>query len=172
MINDFNFDHGNILSEKAAQLTVPILRYKNFFYEKNWPIIYINDHYNLWRADIDKIQTYCMNERSQKIIRAISPEEHDYFLVKPKHSAFYGTALTTLLRQLEVDTLILTGVAGNICVLFTANDAYMREYKLIVPKDCIASNSDEDNQYALTMMQEVLKADTRQTKEILINLKS
>ena len=66
--------------------------------------------------------------------------------------------LNTLLHQLKVDTLILTGIAGNICVLFTANDAYMREYKLLVPEDCIASNNDHDNQYALTMMENVLKA--------------
>jgi nicotinamidase-related amidase len=63
-----------------------------------------------------------------------------------------------LLHQLNVNTLILTGIAGNICVLFTANDAYMREYKLFVPNDCIASADDADNHYALTMMENVLKA--------------
>jgi nicotinamidase-related amidase len=57
-----------------------------------------------------------------------------------------------------VDTLIITGIAGNICVLFTANDAYMREYQLWIPKDCIASASKEDNHYALKMMKHVLKA--------------
>jgi nicotinamidase-related amidase len=172
MINDFKFDHGKILAEKANQLTMPILNLKRLFYDKNWPVIYVNDHYNLWRADIDRIQTYCTNHRSEKIIRAISPCEQDYFLIKPKHSGFYGTALSTLLRQLEVDTLILTGIAGNICVLFTANDAYMREYNLIVPNDCIASNSDDDNRYALTMMHEVLKATINDTDEILHNLSS
>jgi nicotinamidase-related amidase len=57
-----------------------------------------------------------------------------------------------------VKTLFLTGIAGNICVLFTANDAYMREYNLYIPKDCIASVDDQDQNYALKMMENVLKA--------------
>lgn len=166
MINDFQFDHGDILSKKASQLTAPILSLKQHFYKKNDPVIYINDHYNLWKADIDSIVNYCSNSRSKAIIDKLKPEKQDYFLIKPKHSAFYETALHTLLQQLKVDSLVLAGIAGNICVLFTANDAYMREYHLIVPKDCIVSNNNEDNQYALTMMQEVLKADTRAAKEI------
>ena len=89
-------------------------------------------------------------------------------MIKPKHSAFYGTALNTLLQQLNVDTLILTGIAGNICVLFTANDAYMREYNFMIPEDCIASNNDKDNKYALTMMKNVLTAETKPVKELRI----
>ncbi|MCY7801764.1 cysteine hydrolase family protein, partial [Bacillus haynesii] len=90
----------------------------------------------------------------------------DYFLIKPKHSAFYGTALETLLHELHVDHLIITGVAGNICVLFTANDAYMREYDITIPRDCIASNNEKDNEYALTMMENVLFANITTAKEI------
>ncbi|MBM4765441.1 isochorismatase family protein [Bacillus sp. B15-48] len=165
MINDFQFNHGEILSEKTIKLTKPILSLKQFFYKNGDPIIYINDHYNLWRADLDKIIAYCLNRKSENIIRQMLPHENDYFLIKPKHSAFYGTALNTLLRQLNVDSLVLTGIAGNICVLFTANDAYMREYSLYVPVDCTASNSDEDNQYALTMMEKVLKANIQPSYE-------
>jgi nicotinamidase-related amidase len=63
-------------------------------------------------------------------------------VLKPKHSGFYATTLDVLLEYLKVDTLILTGIAANICVLFTANDAYMRDYQLFVPADCVASNAD------------------------------
>lgn len=158
MINDFNFTHGEILSHKASTILDSILELKGYFYNNNWPIIYINDHYKVWKADLERIIQFCSNERSQSIIERIAPREEDYFLIKPKHSAFYGTALESLLQELEVSSLVLTGIAGNICVLFTANDAYMREYTLHVPKDCIASNNDEDNDYALIMMKEVLKA--------------
>ena len=57
-------------------------------------------------------------------------------------------------------TLILTGMAGDICVLFSANDAYMRDLRIIVPPDCIASEDVERNIQALSLMQRVLKADT------------
>ncbi len=65
------------------------------------------------------------------------------FVLKPKHSAFYCTPLDILLNHLDAETLILAGFAGNICVLFTANDAYMRNFKLIIPRDCIGSNTSE-----------------------------
>ena len=167
MINDFNFDAGEALAEHTMKIIDPILMLKKNFNKKDLPVIYINDHYNLWQADFEKIMDFCTNEKSEEIINKISPEkDKDYFLIKPKHSAFYGTALNTLLQQLDVDSLILTGIAGNICVLFTANDAYMREYNLIIPEDCIASNNDEDNQYALTMMKNVLSAETKPAKEL------
>jgi nicotinamidase-related amidase len=158
MINDFNFTHGQILSQKTTTIMDSILNLKDYFYKRNWPVIYINDHYKLWKADLESLIQHCTNERSQSIINKIAPCDEDYFLIKPKHSAFYGTALEPLLQELKVDALVLTGIAGNICVLFTANDAYMREYSLHVPQDCIASNNDKDNAYALTMMKEVLKA--------------
>lgn len=82
------------------------------------------------------------------------------------HSAFYETALHTLLTEQKVKRVIITGIAGNICVLFTANDAYMREYNITIPKDCIASNSDEDNQFALTIMKDVLFAEITDEKQI------
>lgn len=167
VINDFNFDEGEALAEKTRKIIEPIINLKKAFNRKDMPVIYINDHYYLWQADFEKIKGHCRNERSEEIINLISPEaDRDYFLIKPKHSAFYGTALHTLLQQLKVDTLVLTGIAGNICVLFTANDAYMREYKLIIPEDCIASNNDEDNEYALTMMKNVLSAERKPSNEL------
>jgi len=167
MINDFNFDAGEALAKHTKGIIDPILKLKKKFNEKEMPVIYINDHYNLWQADFEKIMDHCRNDQSEEIINQISPEkDKDYFLIKPKHSAFYGTALNTLLHQLDVDTLVLTGIAGNICVLFTANDAYMREYNLIIPKDCIASNNDQDNEYALTMMKNVLSAETKPASQL------
>ncbi|PLR80198.1 isochorismatase [Bacillus canaveralius] len=160
MINDFQFDYGETLANKTLSILKPILSLREKFHHEQMPVIYINDHYDLWQADIYKIAAYCKNETSAPIIEKMLPGENDYFLIKPKHSAFYGTALNTLLKKLKVDKLIITGIAGNICVLFTANDAYMREYELAVPNNCLVSNSDQENDYALMMMKNVLKADT------------
>jgi len=158
MINNFDFSHGPILAKKAFRIAESIKNLKNQFNKNNLPVIFINDHYNLWQADLHKIIDLCQNEYSKPIFARLLPEDKDLFLIKPKHSAFFGTALNTLLHQLKVNTLIITGIAGNICVLFTANDAYMREYELFVPSDCLASADDQDNLYALTMMKNVLKA--------------
>lgn len=159
VINNFEFEHGKILAQKTLHIIEPLKRLKDFYKKQQLPIIYVNDHYNLWQANLDKIVKHCQNSQSETILKEVKPDEDDYFLIKPKHSAFYGTALNTLLHQLHVNTLVLTGIAGNICVLFTANDAYMREYKLIIPSDCMASVDDRDQTYALTMMKNVLKAE-------------
>lgn len=159
MMNPFDFEHGKILAKKTYDILTPIKQLKNYFTENKLPIIYVNDHYQLWQANLEKIIGHCQNALNDSILQEIMPSETDYFLIKPKHSAFYGTALNTLLHQLHVDTLVLTGIAGNICVLFSANDAYMREYSLIIPSNCIASVNEDDQNYALTMMRNVLKAD-------------
>ncbi len=92
---------------------------------------------------------------------------NDYFVLKPKHSGFFSTTLDTLLEYLEARTVIIAGLAANICVLFTANDAYMRDFHLVIPSDCVASNTEEEeNQYALDQMRKVLKADVRPSTEI------
>ena len=104
--------------------------------------------------------------RGQPLAELLRPDEDDYFVLKPKHSGFFSTTLDILLDYLQVKSLILTGIAANICVLFTANDAYMRDFRLFVPRDCVASNTEEDNRDALEQMQLVLKADIRPSDEI------
>lgn len=89
------------------------------------------------------------------------PDDDDYFVLKPKHSGFYATPLELLLRYLKVDELIITGIAGDNCVLFTAADAYMREISIAVPADCVISLNEDRNRSALKHMRASLKADTR-----------
>ena len=163
MINDFQFKSGPILAKKATSITPNILKIKQIMNEHSQPVIYVNDYYNIKQADIGKLMSHCRNDLSHPIISQLYPHHNDYFIFKPKHSAFYWTSIDVLLNELKIKTLIITEIAGNICVLFTANDAYMRNYQLIIPEDCIASNNDEDNRYALKTMNNVLKANTKST---------
>jgi isochorismate hydrolase len=100
------------------------------------------------------------------MVELLRPDEDDYFVLKPKHSAFFSTTLETLLDYLSVKVLIITGIAGNICILFTANDAYMRDFHLVIPADCVASNEAEENRLALEQMKKVLKADITPSAEL------
>ena len=88
-------------------------------------------------------------------------------MLKPKHSGFYATPLELLLRYLGVRRVIITGIAGDNCVLFTAADAYMRELDVAVPCDCTVSLDADRNRSALEHMRVTLKADTRPSKSIL-----
>jgi nicotinamidase-related amidase len=123
------------------------------------PVIYVNDNFGRWRSDFRAQVEHCLRGgRGSDIVAMLQPQKDDYFVLKPKHSGFFATTLDTLLNYLEVEAIILTGIATNICVLFTANDAYMRDLRLIVPADCVAANSQELTDYALSQMQTVLKA--------------
>ncbi|MDX5324482.1 MAG: cysteine hydrolase, partial [Exiguobacterium sp.] len=96
------------------------------------------------------------SSNGRDIAKRIAPEDKEYFIIKPRHSAFYGTQLDILLRQLDVDKIVMTGVASDICILFSANDGYMREYELHVPQDCVAAETDKRNESALTVIHETL----------------
>ena len=97
--------------------------------------------------------------RGAPLIQLLRPDHgSDFYILKPQHSGFFRTGLEVLLERLGVSTLILTGIAGDICVLFTANDAYMRGFNVIVPSDCIVSEGAEDNEHALRQMERLLKA--------------
>ena len=135
------------------------------------PVIYVNDNFGRWRSDFKKIVNHCLEDdvRGRSIAELLIPDEEDYFVLKPKHSGFFSTTLDLLLEYLGVRTLVICGFAGNNCVLFTANDAYMRDYQLLIPADCTASNEPADNENALRQMKDVLKADTRPSSEIDFN---
>ncbi len=94
------------------------------------------------------------------IVELLRPDEEDYVILKPKHSGFFATPLELLLKALESRHLILTGIAGDSCVLYTAADAYMRDFTLNVPEDCTASIEPSANHLALEHMKSNLKVDT------------
>src|SRR4029453_10516306 len=131
--------------------------------EHKIPAIYVNDNFGRWQSDFRKIISHCRRDdiRGKSFVELLLPDEDDYFVLKPKHSGFFSTTLELLLDHLGARTLILVGIAGNNCVLFTANDAYMRDFKIVVPSDCVVSETEKENQYALQQMTKVLKADTR-----------
>src|SRR4051794_19776309 len=163
VINDLDFPEANELLRYARPMARKLLRLKQRAKKAGVPVIYVNDNFGRWRSDFRRQVVHCLreNSRGNEIVSLLQPDEDDYFVLKPKHSGFFSTTLETLLRYLGSRKLILTGIAGNFCVLFTANDAYMRDYELIIPSDCTVSNTAKENQQALALMRRFLKADTR-----------
>jgi nicotinamidase-related amidase len=163
VINDLAFEDGKTLLKHAIPMAKKIAVLKAKARQAGVPSIYVNDNFGRWQSDFQKLIGHCLTDDvcGKPLVTILQPEEDDYFVLKPKHSGFYSTTLDLLLLYLGVKTLILTGIAGNICVLFTANDAYMRDYHLIIPADCVASNTVKENNSALELMKNVLKADVR-----------
>jgi len=168
VINDLDFPEANQLLRQARPMARKLLRLKRRAKQAGIPVTYVNDNFGRCQSDFRRQVQHCLreNSRGHEIVSLLRPEEDDYFVLKPKHSGFFSTTLETLLRYLGSKKLILTGIAGNFCVLFTANDAYMRDYELIIPSDCTASNTTEENREALTLMRKFLKADTRPSNKV------
>ncbi|MCA1579544.1 MAG: cysteine hydrolase [Acidobacteria bacterium] len=162
VINDFDFEEGEDLLRLAMPAGRNIAKLKERTRAAGIPSIYVNDNFGRWQSDFKKIVAHCRRDdgRGKPFVEMLLPEDDDYFVLKPKHSGFYSTTLSLLLTHLNAENLILTGIAGNNCVLFTANDAYMRDFKLFIPADCVVSNTEEENRHALKQMETVLKADT------------
>jgi len=168
VINDFDFPEGEQLLELAMPVGKNIAELKKQAKATSIPVIYVNDNFGRWRSDFKKIVAHSREKdaRGKEFVELLLPDDDDYFVLKPKHSGFYSTTLDLLLMHLNAKNLILTGIAGNNCVLVTANDAYMRDYKVFAPADCVVSNTEEENEYALKQMETVLKADTTVSKEL------
>jgi nicotinamidase-related amidase len=162
-INDLEFEGGEKLLPAALEAARATAALRRRAKRAGVPVIYCNDNFGKWRSDFRSLLAHVLHDevRGKPIAELLGPEEDDYFVLKPKHSGFHSTTLEVLLQHLGASTLILTGIAGNFCVLFTAHDAYMRDFRLVVPRDCLASEAESDNRHALEHMASACKADTR-----------
>src|ERR1051325_7372799 len=161
VINDFEFPGGAQLLRHALPAAKRIAALKKRCRGAGIPAIYVNDNFGKRRSDFRRLVSHCLKDkvRGQKVVELLKPTRGDYFVMKAKQSAFYSTPLDLLLKYLGAETLILTGFTGDICILFTANDAYVRDYRLVIPSDCVVSQNNADNRRALKYMQRVVDAD-------------
>jgi nicotinamidase-related amidase len=167
-INDFDFEGSDELvraAEPAARRTA-LLRDRAT--AAGLPVLYVNDNFGHWRSDFQDVIAKCRRTRGREIVELLLPRAGDFFVLKPKHSGFLHTPLELLLDHLDIGTLVITGLAGNICVLFTAHDAHMRDFRVVVPCDCVASNTTRDNDFALEQLRRVVHADVRDSDDLVM----
>ena len=160
VINDLDFEGSEVLVAQAEPMALRLAALKRRATAAGVPSIYINDNFGRWRSDFRQTIAHCTARSSpgRLVSQRLRPTARDYFVLKPKHSAFYDTTLDTLLESLGIRRVILTGIAGNICVLFTANDAYMRDFKVFAAAD---------NDYALQQIALVMKGSVAPSQELL-----
>ena len=168
VINDLAFEGSAPLVAQAEAMSVRLAALKKRAAKAGVPCVYVNDNFGQWRSDFRKTVAHCTAKASpgRRVSTRLRPTGDDYFVLKPKHSGFYDTTLETLLRDLKITRVVIAGIAGNICVLFTANDAYMRGMKIVAPRDCCVSNTAADNDAALRQIELVLKGTTVASSEL------
>lgn len=162
-INLFDFEHSEKLAARAVEAAKRTAKLKERMKAEGVACIYANDNFGHWRSEFSKLVAECLAKggASSQIARLLQPGHDDYSVLKPRHSAFYESPLAFLLDELEVSTLIVTGLSTDMCVFATAQDAYVRKYKLWVPSDCVAADTAEHEREALDQMARTLKADIR-----------
>jgi nicotinamidase-related amidase len=173
MISEFRFPDAELVLRGARRPARAIARLKARARKVGAPVIYANDTAGKWESDPRAFIERCLRPtaRGRDVVELVKPQlDDDYFVFKPKHSAFYGTPLESLLEELGVRRLVLTGISSHQCVLFTAMDAHVREYELIVPSDCVGASAREETRHALFIARRALGA--RVARQNLLDLKS
>ena len=161
VINAMEFDGGERLAEHALPAAERIAELRRKAKALGIPVIYANDNWARWRSDFHQTVEHALGDVPGRPITALlKPDDDDYFVLKPKHSAFFATTLEVLLKYLHARRIILCGFSGDVCVLFTASDAYMRDLHIHVPADCTASVSPDENKRVLAYMRRVLDVNT------------
>jgi nicotinamidase-related amidase len=168
MVSDFRFEDGAAIARAALPVARRIARLAVRARRARVPVIFVNDNLGRWRSDFPAIVRHCAraDSRGAALLAVLEPQRQDYGILKPKHSGFYATPLATLLEYLGAKTLVLTGASTHQCVLFTANDAYVRDYRLWIPADCVASKTRAQTRLAASYFRSVLGADMRPSTRI------
>jgi nicotinamidase-related amidase len=158
VINDMEFESGEALFNNALPAAKKLAALRRRAKKAGVPVIYVNDNFGKWRSDFRQQLGHVLEDgvRGQQIAELLRPDKEDYFVLKAKHSGFYHTQLDLLIDYLKVRTVVMAGFATDMCVLFTASDAYMRDLEMIVPPDCSASAAVQDHEEAVRHMTRVL----------------
>ena len=158
VINDFAFPGADQLARQMPGVVEAIDALRRRADALQRPVIHVNDNFGRWRSNFAQVIEYCRRKGAAgaEVAERLAPRDTDYFVLKPGQSGFYQTPLPALLEDLEISRLVLTGIAGDQCVLTTAMEAHMRDFKLWMPSDAAASITSERNQRALDYVSEVL----------------
>ena len=159
-INDLSFPGGEKVLPWAMKFAPKLLAVRKKAHRAGVPVIYVNDNFGHWTSNFSDVFRYCTRRdaRGRAVVRQLKPTKNDYFVLKPRHSGFFATSLQPLLEDFEIKRLILSGISTNLCVLFTAHDAHMLRYPMLVLSDCCAAESDFDHNVALTQLEQYCKA--------------
>ena len=160
MINDLDYPGADPLIAAAQAIVPTLLALRQEADQVEIPVVYVNDNFGQWHSERSRLVEHCRRPQApaRRIVEALAPRDGDYFVIKPQFSGFYATNLQVLLPKLGVDRLVLVGQAADICVLFTAADAHMRDYGLWAPSNAVAGEDDQRTAWALEILKNSMNA--------------
>ena len=166
VLTTFQFPDGNEILQGALNIRDPLVKLKARARQLRIPVLYVNDNFGDWRSEKEVLMGRCLEAKGAQFVRPLLPDSEDYFVLKPMHSAFYMTPLEVLLRHLEVETLILTGLTSNSCITATAHDANMRGFDIYIPPDCSCARNAEEHTQALAQLEAMAGANLKRSNSL------
>lgn len=159
MLNDFVLEGAPLEVPETRKVIPTIKREIEVARKEDKPVVYICDIHEPDDKEFSKFgwpPHAVKGTEGAKVVKDLKPEEGDIIIEKTTYSGFYKTKLDETLKKLGVDSLRLTGCVTHICIMFTASDAVLRDYKVTVVENGVAGLAKEDHEAALRIMKNVL----------------
>jgi nicotinamidase-related amidase len=168
MISTWDFEGADKNTPEAIAIAPRLGALKQRCVDAGVPVIFVNDNRGRWRSEFRELvrASVAESETGAAIAQSLMPQDNDYSVLKPKHSAFYATPLDLLLRHLRVERLVVGGVASDQCIVMTAAEARMRDYDVVVPEDCIADQTRERTARALSHLRDAHGIETTPSEQV------
>lgn len=168
MLTTYDFPDAEKLVPSAEKVVPNISSLIARAQDEDVPVIYVNDNYGDWNSSADELLQAGLDGEHPELVEPLRPPEDASFVIKARHTIFYGTPLEHLLKTEEIDRLVLTGQVTEQCVLYSALDAYVRDIEVAVPPDAVAYIHEDLHEAALKMMQTNMGADVTPSADVAL----
>ena len=166
MLNTYQHEDAEQLTRSVEEVLPNIGSLIDRAHEEGVPVVYVNDNFGSWTSNSGNLLQTALSGRYGRLVEPIAPSEHDMFVVKARHSAFFQTPLEYLLSQEDIDRIVLVGQVTEQCILYSALDAYIRHLQVVVPRDAVACIHEELATAALEMMRRNMDAEIADAADV------
>jgi nicotinamidase-related amidase len=167
MLNPYDHEDSEALAEQVRTRIDPIRELIDASREADFEVVYVNDNFGDFTATSKDIGEAAMSGCHPELVEPILPPKGALFVQKVRHSAFYSTSLDHLLREHDIETVVLAGQVTEQCILYSALDAYVRGFSVRVPSDAVAPIDPGLGDAALQMMERNMSAKVVPAREAL-----
>jgi nicotinamidase-related amidase len=171
MLNPYRHPEAERLASRVGDALPGIRTLLSRAAEADVPVVYVNDNYGDWNSSAEELAENALSGAHPELVEPVLPAEGQSFVIKARHSIFYGTPLEYLLDQMGVDRLVLCGQVTEQCILYSALDAHVRHFEVAVPADGVAAIYDHLAESALEMMERNLSAEMSEAVECSLERK-
>jgi nicotinamidase-related amidase len=169
MINSYEFEDADALTRSVEESLPNMVSLVERAAAEDVLTIYVNDNFGAWTSNRDDLVREALKTEYRSLVEPIAPQPETLFVVKARHSIFYETPMEYLLRQEEIDRIVLVGQVTEQCILYSALDGYIRHLDVAVPGDATAHIHADLAEAALKMMEINMSADITTASEVALS---